>query len=112
MMKLANSGKVFRKEDIIKMGSDGVNSQFGQGQKPYSIWLYAGGVNCYHRWERRIFKKKKQEDGSLYGGNATQNTRKVNVNEARRQGAKLPKNDADVAIAEIDKPNNGSLKNK
>ena len=110
MMKLSDSGKVFRKEDIDIMSSNGVNGQFAHEGGKYNIFLYGGGVNCYHRWERRIFKKKTQEDGSLYGGNATQNTTKVNVNEARRQGAKLPKNDKDVAIAEIDKPNKGSLK--
>ena len=63
----------------------------------------AGGVNCYHRWERRIFKKKRQEDGELYKGNAMQNTKEVNVNEARRQGAKIPKTIPDVAKAEITK---------
>ena len=101
------AGKVFRKEDIIKMGNDGVNGQFAHSGGKYSIWLYAGGVNCYHRWERRIFKKKEQADGTLYGGNPMQNVRPTNVNEAVRQGAKLPKNPADVAVAEIDKPNKG-----
>ena len=107
MRALEMSGKVFRKEDIIQMGNDGVNGQFAHSGGKYSIWLYGGGVNCYHRWERRIFKKKEQEDGSLYGGNAMQNTREVNVNEAKRQGAKIPKNAKDVAIAEIDKANKG-----
>ena len=65
------------------------------------------GVNCYHRWERRVFKKRLQPDGKPYIGNALQNTDEVNVNDAVRQGAKLPKNDPDVAIAEIDKPNKG-----
>ena len=107
MRALEIAGKVFRKEDIIQMGNDGVNGQFAHSGGRYSIWLYGGGVNCYHRWERRIFKKKEQEDGSLYGGNAMQNTREVNVNEAKRQGAKIPKNAKDVAIAEIDKANKG-----
>jgi hypothetical protein len=112
MLRLADSGKVFREEDIIKMGKDGVNSKFApKGENSYSIWLYGGGVNCYHRWERRIFKKKKQKDGKLFEGNPMQNVNPVNVGEAKRQGAKLPRNAADVAIAEIDKPNNGSLKN-
>jgi hypothetical protein len=113
MMSLSNSGKVFRKEDIDRMSSDGVNGKFApEGKTNYSIFFFGGGVNCFHRWERRIYKKKTQKDGSLYGGNATQNTTKVNVNEARRQGAKLPKNNKDVAIAEIDKTNKGSLKNR
>jgi hypothetical protein len=39
-----------------------------------------------------------------------QNVKPVSVSEAKRQGAKLPKNPKDVAIAEIDKPNHGSLR--
>lgn len=111
MMALSKAGKVFRKEDIEKMSSDGVNGKFAHSGGKYDIFLYGGGVNCYHRWERRIFKKKRDEDGKPLGGNATQNTFPVNVNEAKRQGAKIPKNSKDVAIAEIDKPNKGSLKN-
>ena len=107
MRALEMSGKVFRKEDIVQMGNDGVNGQFAHSGGKYSIWLYGGGVNCYHRWERRIFKKKEQEDGELYKGNAMQNTNEVNVSEAKRQGAKIPKNAKDVAIAEIDKANKG-----
>ena len=37
-----------------------------------------------------------------------QNVTPTNVKEARRQGAKIPKNPADVAKAEIDKPNRGA----
>lgn len=108
MISLSQQGKVFRKEDIEKMKTDGVNSEFGHEKKPYDIFLYAGGVNCYHRWERRIYKKKRDENGKPLGGNAMQNTFPVSVSEARRQGAKIPKNEKDVAIAEIDKPNRGA----
>lgn len=110
MMTLSKAGKVFRKEDIDKMSADGVNGQFAHSGGKYNIFLYAGGVNCYHRWERRIFKKRRDENGNPLGGNAMQNTFPVNVNEARRQGANIPKNPKDVATAEIDKPNKGSLK--
>jgi len=107
MMSLSSSGKVYREEDILKMGKDGVNGKFAHTGNSYNIFLYGGGVNCYHRWERVIFKKKEQENGDLFGGNPMQNVRPVSVSEAKRQGAKLPKNPADVAIAEIDKPNKG-----
>ena len=107
IVSLSDSGKVFRKEDIEAMSSQGINGEFAHSGGKYDIFLYAGGVNCYHRWERRIFKKLKQEDGELYGGNAMQNTKEINVNQARREGAKIPKNNKDVAIAEIDKPNKG-----
>ena len=107
MIALSDAGKVFRKEDIEEMSRNGVNGEFAHSGGKYDIFLYGGGVNCYHRWERRIFKKKRQEDGELYGGNAMQNTTEINVNQARREGAKIPKNSPDVAIAEIDKPNKG-----
>ena len=107
MISLASEGKVYRKEDIELMSMQGVNGQFAHEGGKYDIFLYGGGVNCYHRWERRIFKKKLNEDGKPYGGNAMQQTTEVNVNEARRQGAKIPKNNPDVAIAEITKPNKG-----
>lgn len=108
MMSLSNSGKVFRKEDIDLMSMQGVNGQFAHSGGSYDIFLYGGGVNCYHRWERRIFKKQLNADGTPKGGNAMQQTTEVNVNEARRQGAKIPKNHPDVAIAEITKENKGA----
>ena len=107
MLLLEATGKVFRKEDIELMSSQGVNGQFAHSGGKYDIFLYGGGVNCYHRWERRIFKKKLNTDGTPKKGGAMATTTEVNVNEAKRQGAKLPKNNPDVAKAEIDKPNNG-----
>ena len=107
MIALSSKGKVYRKEDIELMSMQGVNGQFAHEGGKYDIFLYGGGVNCYHRWERRVFKKKLNEDGKPYGGGALQQTTEVNVNEAKRQGAKLPKNSPDVAIAEITKPNKG-----
>jgi len=109
MLLLAAKGRVFRKEDIELMGMQGVNGQFAHSGGTYDIFLYAGGVNCYHRWERRIFKKKLNADGTPKKGGALASTTEVNVNEARRQGAPIPVNDPDVAIAEIDKLNNGRL---
>ena len=110
MFALSQNGKVFRKEDIDKMSADGVNGEFAHEGGKYNIFLYAGGVNCHHRWERRVYKKMKDSDGNILGGNALQNTKPFSVSEAKRQGAKFPVNPKDVAIAEIDKPNKGSLK--
>ena len=110
MRALEKTGKVFRKEDIELMSMQGVNGKFAHSGGKYDIFLYGGGVNCYHRWERRIFKKKLNADGTPKKGGALASTFPVNVNEAKRQGAKIPKNSPDVAIAEIDKPNKGSLK--
>jgi hypothetical protein len=110
MISLSDSGKVYRKEDIELMSSQGVNGKFAHSGGKYDIFLYGGGVNCYHRFERRVFKKKLKEDGKPKGGGAMQQTTSVNVNEAKRQGYKPVKNSPDVAIPEINKPNNGRFK--
>ena len=110
MVSLSDAGKVYRKEDIELMSQQGVNGKFAHSGGKYDIFLYGGGVNCYHRFERRVFKKKLNEDGKPKGGGAMQQTIPVNVNEAKRQGYKPVKNSPDVAIAEIDKPNNGRFK--
>lgn len=69
--KLMKAGKVYRKEDIVLAGSKVVNAGFGaNGADTYDIFLYKGGVNCKHYWERKIYLRK--------------NNKSVSVNEARR----------------------------
>lgn len=99
--------KLYRKEDIGMMSARGVNKKFGHKGRNYSLFKYKGGVNCYHRWERRIYKKRLKKDGTEWGGNALQGTKFVNVNQAVREGFKLPKNPKEVAIAPIDLPRQG-----
>ena len=59
---LINAGRVYRKEDIQKLSSKGGAEAKGQS---YSVWKYKGGANCYHRWERRVYRKKLNKLGSL-----------------------------------------------
>ena len=110
MLAKSASGKVFRKEDIDLMSSQGINGKFAKsGESKYDIFKYGGGVNCYHRFERRIYKKKLNKDGTPKKGGAMASTVEKNVNQATREGYKAPKNHRDVAIAEIDKPNKGRV---
>ena len=52
---MMSAKKVYRKEDIIQMGSRAVNAGWGpRGAATYSIWLYKGGGNCHHFWLRQI----------------------------------------------------------
>jgi hypothetical protein len=99
--------KLYRKEDIGMMSARGVNKSFGHKGRNYSLFKYKGGVNCYHRWERRIYKKKIKKNGEPYGGDALRGTKYVNVNQAVRAGFKLPKNPKEVATAPIDMPRQG-----
>ena len=96
---LLAANRVYRMEDIKELSSNGGAEAQGA---PYSVWLYKGGANCYHRWERRVYRKKLTKDGKIYGGGTLSGTSIINVNEAVRQGFKLPKNPKEVAIAPID----------
>jgi hypothetical protein len=54
--KMLRADKVYRKEDIVNMESQVVNSGFGvKGADTYSIWLYKGGARCNHKWLRRTY---------------------------------------------------------
>tara|TARA_B110000285_G_scaffold150111_1_gene167540 strand:- start:1905 stop:3701 length:1797 start_codon:yes stop_codon:yes gene_type:complete len=57
--KMRAANKLYRKEDIIRMGEKAVNPGFGKsGADTYSIWLYKGGARCNHRWTRKLFSRK------------------------------------------------------
>lgn len=57
--KMMAAKKLYRKEDIIRMGEKAVNPGFGKsGADTYSIWLYKGGARCNHRWTRKLFARK------------------------------------------------------
>ena len=65
--QLMKAGKVYRSEDIRLAGDKVVNAGFGpRGADTYDIWLYKGGVNCKHYWERVIYLRKNNEKVSVY----------------------------------------------
>ena len=82
--KLMKAGKVYRKEDIVLAGSKVVNAGFGaNGADTYDIFLYKGGVNCQHYWERKIYLRK--------------NNKSLSVNEARKLILELDPKDRPTA---------------
>lgn len=108
---MESANKVYRKEDILKMQTDGVNSELGHNKKPYSLWKHKGGVNCYHKFERRIYLKREKLNGDPYAGGALTGTRKATAAQARKKGFN-PKsnrfnNDKRVAEAQIDRSDKG-----
>jgi hypothetical protein len=108
---MESAKRIYRKEDIIKMQSDGVNSELGHNKAPYSIWRHKGGVNCHHKWERRIYMKRTKADGTPWGGGAMNGVYKATKKEARKGGysenKKKFKNDTRVAEAQIDRADRG-----
>ena len=104
--KMTNAGKIYRKEDIIAMGDKVVNAGWGpNGADTYSIWLYKGGGNCHHKWNRVIYLKK----GVKIDVNSPL-AEIISTSEARRRGMKLETNDTLVSVEPRNMTNNGFLK--
>ena len=104
--KMLSADKVFRYEDIQRAGEQKVNAGWGpRGADTYDIWLYKGGGNCHHFWERRIYLRKDNR-------NITVNKARKMINElppSDRGDARLMENNPLVAKLPIDMPNNGFL---
>jgi hypothetical protein len=117
------ANKLYRKEDIINMGSKVVNAGWGpKGADTYSIWLadqhncanslktnklefYKGGGNCHHFWLRKIYKTTlgqskttKIEDADVIG-----------YTKARSEGFTPKRNDSLVATPPKRMANKGFL---
>ena len=114
------AGKIFRKEDIVRLDKIAVNPGWGpRGANTYSIWLadqvdccdsdkyefYKGGGNCHHFWLRRIYKTSLR--------NAKQNindSQLISYTKARSEGFTAEKNDNLVARPPKRMRNEGFLK--
>ena len=102
---MMSAKKVYRKEDIIQMGSKAVNAGWGpRGAATYSIWLYKGGGNCHHFWLRQIYKT------SLRGAKGNISSKQlISYTKARSEGFTAEKNDNLVARPPKRMKNNGFL---
>ena len=100
--KMMATERIFRAEDLQNAGV--VNAGFGiGGSNTYDIFLYKGGANCKHFWQRVVLLRK---------GN-----KRISVNEARRlilelepedrDEARWEQNDRKVARIPFDMPNRG-----
>lgn len=95
--------KIYRKEDILKMGNQAVNKGWGpKGADTYSIWLYKGGGNCHHRWNKQVY--------AAFEGKALDipNARQIAQAKAAKYGYTI-KNEALVSQRPVDMPNQGFL---
>ena len=104
--KMMAARKVYRKEDIIQMGSRAVNAGWGpRGAATYSIWLYKGGGNCHHFWLRQIYKT------SLRGAKSNiKPSEAISYTKALSEGFTAERNDTLVARPPKRMKNNGFLK--
>jgi len=103
MMKAA---KVYRKEDIVRMGESGINKSQGHDGANMDIWKFKGGVACMHKWERRTYvsANKTASIGSA-------KTNQVSTGKARKFGYN-PINEKEVSVKPHDMPDMGRYPNK
>jgi hypothetical protein len=81
--KVMFSNKVYRAEDLN--ANYNYNEEFApSGQSSYNIFLFKGGVNCKHWWQRVIYMKKGNEQ--------------ISVNDARRMILELDPKDRKDAM--------------
>ena len=104
--KMVSAGKVYRKEDVLRMDDQAVNEGFGpQGAATYSIWLYKGGARCHHFWMRKTYLAK----GEGVTPDVGNPNAEVSVNKAKAEGVSLETNPANVAKRPVDMPLQGFL---
>jgi hypothetical protein len=98
--KMVSANKLYRKEDIISMGTKGVNPGWGEGgSNNYSIWKWKGGALCEHKWYRVIMVQE--------GKSPSNSDKIITSTEAKSRGVSLPRNAKEVSVAPHDMPNHG-----
>jgi hypothetical protein len=103
--KMLRSDKVYRKEDIINMESQVVNSGFGKGgSDSYSIWLYKGGARCNHKWLRRTYANF--EGVKIDPTNPNAKEKVISAATAEKYGYRI-RNDKEVSMKPSDMPTKG-----
>ena len=102
--------KVYRKKDIINMGSMPVNKGWGpRGAATYSIWLYKGGGNCHHYWLRQIYKAPASDDESVYYQDSLSSDELIGYTKALSEGFTAEQNNPLVNKPPKRMPNEGFL---
>jgi hypothetical protein len=108
--------KIYRKEDIVRMGQNVVNGfyetkdgrkiGFGpEGALTYDIWLYKGGPNCHHLWNKQVYV---QFDPRFRIDVRSPLAKRIAGRKAEKYGYVI-KNDKLVTTRPIDMPNRGFL---
>ena len=108
--KMMAAKKIYRKEDILKMGKMPVNKGFGiKGAATYSIWLYKGGAECEHFFLRQVYKAPKTDENFVYYPDKIQDDKNIGYTKAKSEGFTAQKNDNLVAKPPKRMKNHGYL---
>jgi len=111
MVSAARAGYVYRYEDLQAMEPDTntLNPNMGHNGSTFSVWLYHGGVNCKHYFERRVYFRKR-EKGRFVKDNGLESSDPISVAKAIRAGMPLKdiaKGFGQANTATYDQPNHG-----
>jgi hypothetical protein len=111
MVSAARNGYVYRYEDLQAMEPDTneLNPNMGHNGSTFSVWLFKGGVNCKHFFERRVYFRKR-EKGRFIADNGLESSDEISVSKAIRAGMPLKdiaKGFATANTKPYDLPNNG-----
>ena len=90
MVSASKAGYVYRYEDLQAMEPDTntLNPNMGHNGSTFSVWLYHGGVNCKHYFERRVYFRKR-EKGRFIADNGLDSSNPISVSKAIRAGMPL-----------------------
>ena len=111
MVSAARNGFVYRYEDLQAMEPDTneLNPNMGHNGNTFSVWLFKGGVNCKHFFERRVYFRKR-EKGRFIADQGLESSDEISVSKAIRAGMPLKdiaKGFATANTKPYDLPNNG-----
>ena len=86
---MLRANKLYRKEDIVAMESRAVNPGWGpNGSDFYDCWLFKGGGNCKHFWQKTVWVNSK---GAKINPES-EDARRIAVAKAERMGYKVRNN--------------------
>lgn len=104
--KMVQAGKLYRKEDILRMSDQVVNAGWGpEGIDLYSIWLYKGGGACHHAWRRKTFVAFDEKSGI---DPLSPKAKTISTTKAEKAGYRVRNNNL-VAMRPKDMPYEGFL---
>jgi hypothetical protein len=104
--KMVQAGKLYRKEDILRMSNQTVNEGWGpRGTDLYSIWLYKGGGACHHAWRRKTFVAFDDKSGI---DPLSPKAKTISTTKAEKAGYRVRNNNL-VAMRPKDMPYQGFL---
>jgi hypothetical protein len=103
--RMMSANKIYRKEDILRMREQIVNEGWGpKGADTYDIWLYKGGGNCHHRWNKQVYASFEGVGIDVNSPNA----KRIAGEKAEKFGYVI-KNPKLVSTRPVDMPYNGFL---